>query len=293
MERGCIYMLCKKCGVNNIPGAKVCANCGNPLEDEVLDTNQAIVNNSSSNSLSTATKNNNGKIIIIVVLLVIFVTAIGVGGYLIGNKLGESKCDNNCANNNSNNNNNPVINDSSNQDMDNNVGNEDEDEDEVLPLANSIKVQANGLTYEIPSKYRYIVKEDSLAITNKEGTWQIAFGTAPFNYATAKANLGTLLADFINTFGPGFKLSEKNVDGLSLIYGEVLYNNQYITTIISELNDSTSNLVAISSLTDDDSVISIATSILKTITVNRDIDTNSFIGLNSIKDVINKLNDQE
>ena len=286
-------MLCKKCGVNNIPGAKVCANCGNPLEDEVLDTNQAIVNNSSSNSLSTATKNNNGKIIIIVVLLVIFVTAIGVGGYLIGNKLGESKCDNNCANNNSNNNNNPVINDSSNQDMDNNVGNEDEDEDEVLPLANSIKVQANGLTYEIPSKYRYIVKEDSLAITNKEGTWQIAFGTAPFNYATAKANLGTLLADFINTFGPGFKLSEKNVDGLSLIYGEVLYNNQYITTIISELNDSTSNLVAISSLTDDDSVISIATSILKTITVNRDIDTNSFIGLNSIKDVINKLNDQE
>ena len=289
-------MLCKKCGVNNIPGAKVCANCGNPLEDEVLDTNQAIVNNSSSNSLSTATKNNNGKIIIIVVLLVIFVTAIGVGGYLIGNKLGESKCDNNCANNNSNNdnnNNNPVINDSSNQDMDNNVGNEDEDEDEVLPLANSIKVQANGLTYEIPSKYRYIVKEDSLAITNKEGTWQIAFGTAPFNYATAKANLGTLLADFINTFGPGFKLSEKNVDGLSLIYGEVLYNNQYITTIISELNDSTSNLVAISSLIDDDSVISIATSILKTITVNRDIDTNSFIGLNSIKDVINKLNDQE
>lgn len=293
MERGCIYMLCKKCGVNNIPGAKVCANCGNPLEDEVLDTNQAIVNNSSSNSLSTATKNNNGKIIIIVVLLVIFVTAIGVGGYLIGNKLGESKCDNNCANNNSNNNNNPVINDSSNQDMDNNVGNEDEDEDEVLPLANSIKVQANGLTYEIPSKYRYIVKEDSLAITNKEGTWQIAFGTAPFNYATAKANLGTLLADFINTFGPSFKLSEKNIDGLSLIYGEVLYNNQYITTIISELNDSTSNLVAISSLTDDDSVISIATSILKTITVNRDIDTNSFIGLNSIKDVINKLNDQE
>ncbi len=286
-------MLCKKCGVNNIPGAKVCANCGNPLEDEVLDTNQAIVNNSSSNSLSTATKNNNGKIIIIVVLLVIFVTAIGVGGYLIGNKLGESKCDNNCANNNSNNNNNPVINDSSNQDMDNNVGNEDEDEDEVLPLANSIKVQANGLTYEIPSKYRYIVKEDSLAITNKEGTWQIAFGTAPFNYATAKANLGTLLADFINTFGPSFKLSEKNVDGLSLIYGEVLYNNQYITTIISELNDSTSNLVAISSLIDDDSVISIATSILKTITVNRDIDTNSFIGLNSIKDVINKLNDQE
>ena len=286
-------MLCKKCGVNNIPGAKVCANCGNPLEDEVLDTNQAIVNNSSSNSLSTTTKNNNGKIIIIVVLLVIFVTAIGVGGYLIGNKLGESKCDNNCANNNSNNNNNPVINDSSNQDMDNNVGNEDEDEDEVLPLANSIKVQANGLTYEIPSKYRYIVKEDSLAITNKEGTWQIAFGTAPFNYATAKANLGILLTDFINTFGPSFKLSEKNVDGLSLIYGEVLYNNQYITTIISELNDSTSNLVAISSLIDDDSVVSIATSILKTITVNRDIDTNSFIGLNSIKDVINKLNDQE
>ena len=285
-------MLCKKCGVNNIPGAKVCANCGNPLEDEVLDTNQAIVNNSSSNSLSTTTKNNNGKIIIIVVLLVIFVTAIGVGGYLIGNKLGESKCDNNCVNNNSNNdNNNPAINDSDNQDMDNNVGNEDEDE--VLPLANSIKVQANGLTYEIPSKYRYIVKEDSLAITNKEGTWQIAFGTAPFNYATAKANLGTLLADFINTFGPGFKLSEKNVDGLSLIYGEVLYNNQYITTIISELNDSTSNLVAISSLIDDDSVVSIATSILKTITVNRDIDTNSFIGLNSIKDVINKLNDQE
>lgn len=292
MERGCIYMLCKKCGVNNIPGAKVCANCGNPLEDEVLDTNQAIVNNSSSNSLSTTTKNNNGKIIIIVVLLVIFVTAIGVGGYLIGNKLGESKCDNNCVNNNSNNdNNNPAINDSDNQDMDNNVGNEDEDE--VLPLANSIKVQANGLTYEIPSKYRYIVKEDSLAITNKEGTWQIAFGTAPFNYATAKANLGILLTDFINTFGPSFKLSEKNVDGLSLIYGEVLYNNQYITTIISELNDSTSNLVAISSLIDDDSVVSIATSILKTITVNRDIDTNSFIGLNSIKDVINKLNDQE
>lgn len=287
-------MLCKKCGVNNIPGAKVCTNCGNQLEDDVLDTNSTIVNNSSSNLLSNTTKNNNGKIIIIVVLLVIFVTAIGIGGYLIGNKLGESKCDNNCVNNNSNNdNNNPVINDSDNQNIDNNVDNENEDEDEILPLANSIKVQANGLTYEIPSEYRYIVKEDSLAITNKEGTWQIAFGTAPFNYAMAKENLGTLLADFINTFGPSFKLSEKNIDGLNLIYGEVLYNNQYITTIISELNDSTSNLVAISSLIDDDSVVSIATSILKTITVNRDIDTNSFIGLNNIKDVINKLNDQE
>ena len=88
------------------------------------------------------------------------------------------------------------------------------------------------------------------------------------------------------------KLSERTVNGLDTIYGEVVYNNQYVKIMMPALNDTTTNLVAVVSLTDDDNIVDLATDILKTATVSRDIDTSGFVDFETIKGIVLGVNEQ-
>lgn len=241
---------------------------------------------------SKKTDNNKNKIIIIIALVVALVAIIGIGAYLIGNK--DNANDNTNVNDNGNNPNdneneddNSQINDDSNDEEENNDPNDD-----VVPVVNTMEVQANGLTYEVPRDYMYYVTDDTLLVTDSGNSWQISFGKTNYGYDVAKANLGKLLVEFIDLFGSGFKLSEKTVNGLDMIYGEVEYNNQYIKVMLSALNDSNANLVAIASLTDDDNIVDLATDILKTATVSRDIDTSGFVDFETIKRIVLGVNEQ-
>ena len=241
---------------------------------------------------SKKTDNNKNKIIIIIALVVALIAIIGIGSSLIGNK--DNANDNTNVNDNGNNPNdneneddNSQINDDSNDEEENNDPNDD-----VVPVVNTMEVQANGLTYEVPRDYMYYVTDDTLLVTDSGNSWQISFGKTNYGYDVAKANLGKLLVEFIDLFGSGFKLSEKTVNGLDMIYGEVEYNNQYIKVMLSALNDSNANLVAIASLTDDDNIVDLATDILKTATVSRDIDTSGFVDFETIKRIVLGVNEQ-
>ena len=393
-------MLCKNCGTENVPEAKVCSNCGASLIDGTTNVNSNIMgqtmntvnagnmvnptpnvnmentteNNAQINSAPNAemmgqtpstdainstsnvemlnsssgmdttssnvdasmpntnptpnaadsdiirptasfdsltstpvnnsknTDNNKKKMIVIIALVVALVAIIGIGAYLIGNK--DNANDNTNVNNNGNNTNinedetNPGVNEDENDNDQINSGVNDEEEenddtnDDVVPVVNTVEVQANGLTYEVPRDYMYYVTEDSLLVTDSGNSWQISFGKANFSYEVAKANLGRFLIEFIDLFGPSFKLSEKTVNGLDTIYGEVVYNNQYVKIMMSALNDTTTNLVAVVSLTDDDNIVDLATDILKTATVSRDIDTSGFVDFETIKGIVLGVNEQ-
>ena len=277
---------------NNDPINQSNLNNNNMINQSSLDnlnSNNSINQNNFDNSIDslkndinkknvTKDGDNKSKIIIIIVLLCLVVLIIGIGGFFIGKKVGNNACNDNCIieNNNSEN---------------NNINNDGNDDADLTPINNNIQLEVDGVTYTVPLEYRYYVDDDALRIIDKNNTWYIGFSKFLNSYANVKANLATILLEFIEIYGPSFKLTEKNINGENVIYGEVFYENQYIKMLITELNSTTSTMIGIFSYEDDSNLVDIALDIASTAEPSRVINTNNLDDFNKLMGAFSNLNE--